>query len=115
MDDWRSIPCPIQRTATLLTDRYVIMILRDLSSGTKRFRDLEASGINPRTLTARLRHMLSVGLIIRSPSSEGGYALAEKGQALIPLLEFLRTYGETWLPIPPACAANGAKESCGHD
>ena len=97
MQDWQTIPCPIQRTATLLTDRYVIMILRDLASGPKRFTELQTAGINPRTLVARLRHMEAVGFVIRNP--EAGYALGERGTALLPLIGFLRAYGETWLPL----------------
>lgn len=98
MEGWMTIPCPIQRTATLLADRYVIMILRDLSSGPKRFNALETSGINPRTLSARLRHLQAVGLITRE-SDEMGYALTDKGEAFVPVLGFLRTYGERWLPM----------------
>ena len=103
MKDWRSIPCPVERTATLLADHYVMMIVRDLVAGPKRFGDLQRAGINPRTLSARLRHLLHEGFVRREPHRERPprvvYRLTEKGQALLPLIDFLRAYGETWLPL----------------
>lgn len=103
MKDWQRIPCPIERTATLLADHYIIMIIRDLMEGPKRFRDLEAAGINPRTLAARLRHLQDAGFIGHRGMAEtpaiAVYYLTEKGEALVPLIDFLRSYGNTWLPL----------------
>lgn len=103
MKDWQNIPCPIERTATLLADHYTIMIIRDLMEGPQRFRDLEAAGINPRTLSARLRHLQDTGFIGRRGLAEtptiAVYHLTEKGEALVPLINFLRSYGNTWLPL----------------
>lgn len=105
MRDWRQIPCPIERTATLLADHYTIMIVRDLSDGPKRFTELAAAGINPRTLSARLRHLQDHGFVLREASGGGPsarrYRLSGKGEALIPLIRFLRHYGDTWLAVPP--------------
>ena len=104
MQDWRRIPCPIERTATLLADRYLIMMIRDLIAGPKRFRDLEAAAINPRTLSARLRHLQETGFVRREQETTARpavavYRLAEKGEAVIPLVDFLREYGNTLLPL----------------
>lgn len=85
------------------------MIVRDLTRGPRRFKDLEAAGINPRTLSARLRHLQTHGFIVLTrtdnhpPTSH--YRLTEKGEALLPLIKFLRDYGETWLPGPESLAA----------
>lgn len=103
MKDWKLISCPVERTATLLADHYIIIIIRDLVEGPKRFRDLEASGIDPRTLTSRLRHLRDSGFICRAPLVDNPrislYRLTDKGKALVPLIEFLRSYGNTWLQI----------------
>lgn len=102
MRDCRTIPCPVERTATLLADHYVIMIVRDLAEGPKRFRELERAGINPRTLSARLHHLVQEGILVREAHAGEVrvlYRLTEKGQALLPLIAFLRSYGDTWLPM----------------
>ena len=80
------------------------MIIRDLIAGPKRFRDLEAAGINPRTLSARLRHLQETGFVRREQETTARpavavYRLTEKGEAVIPLVDFLREYGNTWLPL----------------
>lgn len=115
--DWRTIPCPVERTATLLADHYVMMIVRDLVAGPKRFGDLQRAGINPRTLSARLRLLLREGFVRREPHRERPprvvYRLTGKGEALLPLIDFLRTYGETWLPVPTRPAASPAPPSRG--
>lgn len=99
--DWRTISCPIERTATLLADHYVVMIVRDLMNGPKRFTELERAGINPRTLSSRLRHLVRVGFVVRAREGPRPlYRLTDMGAALLPLLGFLREYGDRWLPIP---------------
>jgi len=42
----------------LALEVYVILIVRDLITGPKRFETLQRAGINPRTLSARLRHLV---------------------------------------------------------
>lgn len=105
MRSWQQIPCPIERTATLLADHYTIMIVRDLSGGPRRFSELAAAGINPRTLSARLRHLQNHGFVLRDGLLDRPgirrYRLSRKGEALMPLIVFLRQYGETWLPVGP--------------
>jgi DNA-binding HxlR family transcriptional regulator len=94
--------CPVALTARLIGDPYILLILRDLAKGTLRFGSLSDSvSVNPRTLTARLRRMEHDGLVARHiypeipPRVE--YTLTAKGQALLPVVEALRTYGEEWL------------------
>ncbi len=98
--------CPVARTAALVGDTYILLILRDLSAGPRRFRDLERSvETSPRTLTARLRNMEAQGLIIRRVFAEipprVEYELTNKGLALAPIVEALRQFGETWLAKSP--------------
>lgn len=102
MTDCRTIRCPVERTATLLADHYVIMIVRDLALGPKRFKELERAGINPRTLSARLRRLEHEGVLSREAHPgevRVVYRLTDMGRALLPLIDFLRHYGDTWLPM----------------
>jgi len=94
--------CPIARTAALIGDVYVLLILRDLADGPRRFGALEQSvGVNPRTLSDRLRRLEEEGIITRTYYAEipprVEYALTDKGKALLPIVEHMRRYGEQWL------------------
>src|SRR3954465_1396782 len=105
--------CPVCRTADIVCGKWTLLLVRELAEGRSRFCALERSlvGISPRTLSLRLRALEEEGMVERStfpavpPRVE--YALTEKGLALIPIIEDMRTYGERWLraarpPHPPA-------------
>ena len=94
-------------------------MLRDLSEGRTRFCELERSlaGISPRTLSLRLRALEEEGIVERAtfpavpPRVE--YALTEKGLALIPIIEDMRTYGERWLGAQCATEPPAAEIAAG--
>lgn len=79
------------------------MLIRDLAEGHSRFCELERSlsGISPRTLSLRLRALEEEGIVERHSFGEVPprveYALTPKGEALLPIIEDMRSYGETWL------------------
>src|SRR3954453_7362304 len=95
--------CPVCRTADIVCGKWTLLLVRELAEGCSRFCELERSlvGISPRTLSLRLRALEEEGMVERStfpavpPRVE--YALTEKGRALIPIIEGMRTYGERWL------------------
>ena len=95
--------CPIANAARQLGDRWTLVLLRDLAEGPLRFSELQgaADGISPRTLADRLREMEAQNLVHRESFREIPprvvYSLTSKGQAAIPVIEALRTFGETWL------------------
>jgi len=78
-------------------------VIRDLAEGRSRFCELERSlhGISPRTLSLRLRGLEEEGIVERQTFPEVPprveYALTDKGRALVPLIEDMRTYGLKWL------------------
>src|SRR3954462_12393462 len=105
--------CPVCRTADIVCGKWTLLLVRELAEGCSRFCELERSltGISPRTLSLRLRALEEEGIVERAtfpavpPRVE--YALTEKGLALIPIIEGMRTYGERWLAAsrpggPPA-------------
>ena len=79
------------------------MIVRNLMTGPLRFTHLVESGINPRTLTERLKMLVNNEVLVRQVYAESPprveYSLTEKGQALIPVLEALQAFGERWMPM----------------
>lgn len=95
--------CPVCRTADIVCGKWTLLLVRDLAAGTSRFCELERSlaGISPRTLSLRLRALEDEGIVERQTYPEVPprveYALTEKGRALLPLIDDMRTYGERWL------------------
>ena len=51
--------CPVETTLTLISDKWKVLILRDLMPGTKRFGELKKSigSVSQKVLTAQLRDM----------------------------------------------------------
>ena len=80
-----------------------------------RFCELERSleGISPRTLSLRLRALEEEGIVERKTFAEVPprveYALTDKGRALIPIIDDMRTYGERWLGAE--CATTPASDA----
>jgi DNA-binding HxlR family transcriptional regulator len=95
--------CPVCRTAEIVCGKWTLLVIRDLADGRSRFCELERSlqGISPRTLSLRLRALEEEGIVRRQTYPEVPprveYALTEKGRALVPLIEDMRTYGREWL------------------
>ncbi|HEY1593190.1 MAG TPA: helix-turn-helix domain-containing protein [Solirubrobacteraceae bacterium] len=95
--------CPVCATAEIVCGKWTLLVIRDLAEGRSRFCELERSlqGISPRTLSLRLRALEEEGVVKRQTYPEVPprveYALTEKGRALVPMIENMRTYGRQWL------------------
>lgn len=102
-EDDDSLVCPVARTASIVSGKWTLLIIRDLTTGTKRFSELERSlvGISPKTLSERLSALESEGILQRKTYAEVPpkveYSLTEKGQALFVIIEDMRSYGRRWL------------------
>ena len=103
--------CPVCRTAEIISGKWTLLVIRDLAEENKRFCELERSleGISPRTLSLRLRCLEEHGIVERHTYPEVPprveYALTDKGEALVPLIEDMRSYGRTWLDEQTPVAA----------
>src|SRR6202034_1011152 len=111
--------CPVCRTAEIVCGKWTLLVIRDLAAGRSRFCELERSlqGISPRTLSLRLRALEEEGILERQTFPEVPprveYALTEKGRALLPIIEHMRSYGEDWLGeecVERASSADRARE-----
>lgn len=92
--------CPVEATLSLISDKWKILILRDLLTGTKRFGELKKSigSISQKVLTSNLRAMEDDGLIVRQVYAEVPprveYTLTERGESLRPVIDAMRVWGE---------------------
>lgn len=94
--------CPVETTLTLISDKWKVLILRDLLTGTKRFGELKKSlgGVSQKVLTSQMRQMEASGLLTRKVYAEVPprveYTLTELGYSLRPVLEAMRDWGEVY-------------------
>jgi DNA-binding HxlR family transcriptional regulator len=94
--------CPVCRTAEIVCGKWTLLLVRDLAEGCSRFCELERSlaGISPRTLSLRLRALEEEGIVERHTYPEVPprveYSLTDKGRALLPIVEGMRSYGTHW-------------------
>ena len=104
MDNGIKIPdCPAEMTLRLIGDKWKVLIIRDLLTGTKRFNELmrSVSGITQKVLTSHLRAMEQAGLVTRKiypqvpPKVE--YSHTEIGEKLIPVLRDLGDWGNEYI------------------
>jgi DNA-binding HxlR family transcriptional regulator len=92
--------CAVACTAEIIGSKWTAIIVHDLSEGPRRFSELERScpGISPRTLSERLRVLEQEGIITRlSARRRVDYELTKKGEALLPIIAAMRSFGHSWL------------------
>lgn len=86
-------PCPVELTLLLISNKWKILIIRDLLEGTKRFSELKKSitNISQKVLTSNLREMEENELLTRKVYPEVPprveYTLTDIGYSLKPLLD----------------------------
>lgn len=91
--------CPVETTLMLISDKWKVLILRDLLTGTKRFGELKKSvgHVTQKVLTAQLRQMEQSGLVNRKVYAEVPprveYTLTELGYSLKPILDAMWSWG----------------------
>lgn len=91
---------PVEATLSFISDKWKVLILRDLMEGTKRFGELKKSigSISQKVLTSNLRAMEEDGLLLREVFAEVPprveYTLTERGESLRPVIDAMREWGE---------------------
>ncbi len=88
---------PIMVLFDLLSRRWAMGILWNLSDKNRTFRDLQArcGSASPSVLNTRLKELRSVGLVAKAPD---GYALTPDGRELFKHLEPLGDWAMEWVP-----------------
>lgn len=95
-------PCSVETTLTLISNKWRVMIVRELLGGPLRFTELktQVGGISQKVLTANLRAMETDRLLTRTVHAEVPprvvYQLTELGESLAPVLDALRDWGDQY-------------------
>ncbi|MFC1749552.1 winged helix-turn-helix transcriptional regulator [Pseudomonadota bacterium] len=101
--------CPIACTLDIIGDKWTLIVIRDLFTGKKRYKEFTDSPekIPTNILAERLKRLETYELVekrARNPNSRWvEYFLTPKGEALLPVLQEICKWGnmhieKTWLP-----------------
>jgi DNA-binding HxlR family transcriptional regulator len=94
--------CPVEITLILMGDKWKVLIVRELLTGTKRFGELKKAldGISQKVLTQHLRIMETHGLVRREAFAEipprVEYSLTDLGRSLKPIHDAMWRWGEKY-------------------
>ncbi|MED5551950.1 MAG: helix-turn-helix domain-containing protein [Actinomycetota bacterium] len=97
----RTDSCSIQGTLDVIGDRWILLILRDLFRGVRRFSQLEENlGIAKNLLATRLAKLVQADIVTKIPYQDRPvrheYLLTQKGRDLSPSLVALMRWGDRW-------------------
>jgi DNA-binding HxlR family transcriptional regulator len=94
--------CPVAKSLDILGDRWTLLIVRELLTGTAHFNDLERGlpGISRGLLARRMRQLQQAGIVEKRLNAGGrqstAYQLTQAGQELLNVVMSLRSWGEAW-------------------
>jgi DNA-binding HxlR family transcriptional regulator len=94
--------CPVAQALDVLGDRWTLLIIRDMLTGTRHFNDLERGlpGISRPLLAQRLRQLQQAGVIEKQINGHGRktteYHLTQAGQEIQSVINALLTWGAKW-------------------
>lgn len=93
--------CPIEQTLNVIGGKWVILIIRELIQGKKRFSELENElGASSKMISQRLKELEQKGIVRRTvipdvpPKVE--YTLTEKGESLNKVLDAMAEWGRRY-------------------
>jgi DNA-binding HxlR family transcriptional regulator len=98
--------CAIARALDAVGERWSLLLVRELTLGPRRYRDLATGlpGIPSNVLAARLKDLQAAGVITRrtlpAPTDVTVYELTDAGRALQPALKELLNWGLRYGPEP---------------
>jgi DNA-binding HxlR family transcriptional regulator/putative sterol carrier protein len=98
--------CTVARALDVVGERWTLLLVRELSTGPKRFKDLLGGlpGIGTNLLTNRLKTLEGEGIVRRAtlppPAGSNVYELTELGRSLEPVIVALSRWGARLLDAP---------------
>jgi len=98
--------CTVARALDVVGERWTLLVVRELSTGPKRFKDLLGGlpGIGTNLLAGRLKALEAEGIVRRStlppPAGSNVYELTGLGRELEPVIAALSRWGARLLDVP---------------
>lgn len=92
--------CPVAKAMELLDERWTLLVVRELVSGSQHFNELRRGlpRMSPTLLSRRLQQLTRAGVIERrTEGKEVRYVLTQAGQELRPVVEALGAWGVRWI------------------
>ena len=92
--------CPVAKAMELLDERWTMLIVRELGSGSEHFNELRRGlpRISPTLLSKRLQQLVRAGIVDKqSDGSDVRYVLSAAGRELRPIVEALGIWGVRWI------------------
>jgi DNA-binding HxlR family transcriptional regulator len=92
--------CPVAKAMELLDERWTLLIVRELLTGSRHFNELRRGlpRMSPTLLSRRLHQLARAGVLERRPDgNEVQYLLTPAGHELRPVVEALGSWGIRWV------------------
>lgn len=92
--------CPVAKAMELFDERWTLLIVRELVTGSEHFNDLRRGlpRMSPTLLSKRLNQLTRAGIVQRQADGrEVRYVLTEAGGELRPVVEALGMWGTRWI------------------
>ncbi|MDH3660628.1 MAG: helix-turn-helix transcriptional regulator [Alphaproteobacteria bacterium] len=91
--------CPIAKASEVLSERWTLLIIRELGAGSEAFNDLRRGlpQISPSLLSSRLKSLEAASVVARAETERGiRYTLTEAGLELKPIILQMGIWGHRW-------------------
>ncbi|HVC14900.1 MAG TPA: helix-turn-helix domain-containing protein [Acidimicrobiales bacterium] len=92
--------CPVSKAMELLDERWTMLVVRELVTGSHRFNDLRRGlpKMSPTLLSKRLNQLTRAGVVERrTKGTEVEYRLTAAGEELRPVVEAVGAWGVRWI------------------
>lgn len=92
--------CPVSKAMELLDERWTMLVVRELVTGSERFNDLRRGvpRMSPSLLSKRLQQLVRAGVVERvEDGADVRYVLTEAGRELRPVVEAIGAWGVRWI------------------
>ena len=93
--------CPVAMALEVLAERWTLLVVRELLSGSRRFNDMSRGvpQMSRTMLSQRLKRLEDAGVVVRVQATSGGgyeYCLTQAGRELEPIVMGLGEWGQRW-------------------
>jgi DNA-binding HxlR family transcriptional regulator len=92
--------CPMAKAAEILCERWSLVVIRELTAGSRHFNDLRRGVplMSPSLLSRRLKQLEAAGVVARVQEGRSvNYELTAAGAELKPMVEFMAGWGSKWV------------------